>query len=62
MSRIDPAREAPLRARIAAGSEDPNDYLTLADILTSVDQNEEAIRVYEGALRLRLALSSAPGS
>lgn len=50
----EPLGEAALRARIAAGSEAVDDYLDLADLLRSDARDDEAIRVYEQALSLRL--------
>jgi len=46
--------EAALRARIEAGSEDLDDYLALLDLLQPDGRDEEAIRVCERALNLRL--------
>jgi tetratricopeptide (TPR) repeat protein len=56
MNQTDSERhsEAALRARIMAGSQNVDDYLSLSDILKSAGRDEEAILVYEQALRLHL--------
>lgn len=46
--------EVGLRARIAAGSRDVDDYLELADLLQGVSRWDEALRIYEQARGLGL--------
>jgi tetratricopeptide (TPR) repeat protein len=46
--------EVVLRRRIADGSQDPDDYLALADLFLSTDRDEEAISVCQQALALPL--------
>lgn len=48
------SRKAELRDRIAAGSQDPDDYRELANLLKADGQDNVAIRVYERALALHL--------
>jgi len=47
--------EPELRARIAAGSEDPEDYLELAELLKFAPRFREAMELYEHALSLNLS-------
>lgn len=47
--------EAELRARLAAGSKDADDYFQLADLLKGASRYEEAVQIYEQALTLEVS-------
>jgi tetratricopeptide (TPR) repeat protein len=47
--------EAELRARLAAGSKDADDYFHLADLLKGASRYEEAVQIYEQALTLEVS-------
>ena len=54
LTLLDPQNEAELRRKIADGSQDPEDYRNLAELLFAAGRYEDAISSYEGALNLPL--------